>query len=320
MPPAARITDPTMHGSPLFPGPGSFNVLIGGLFAWRTIIDQHACPAVSITGADGIGTVLMGSPTVLINDQMSCRQLDIVVEVPGLALGPANPIMMGCPTVIIGVAGLSGVHVVEPAVSAPSAPNEITEANLQGTLATLERMARGDSQIKIEGTQLFKGQVLAALARLMSRPTGRGLVNDLDKAPHPTTIQSTSGGNQISFLRSAFFDRAKGVPSPGSAGTVEWNPDRTKLDGEPWQTRDSAIGLGHELVHAYHAVRGTMDERNLTPYVDLEGKIRTTLGRELQAVGLESHANELYTENRMRAEHDAKVSIIRRLESQRPRY
>lgn len=102
MPLAARITDQTTHGTPLAPGPGSPNVLIGGLPAWRAIIDQHACPAVSISGADGIGSVLMGSPTVWINSQMACRQFDIVVEVPGLAMGPVNPILMGCPTVIIG--------------------------------------------------------------------------------------------------------------------------------------------------------------------------------------------------------------------------
>jgi uncharacterized Zn-binding protein involved in type VI secretion len=58
--------------------------LIGNLPAWRTIIDQHACPAASITCADGVGNVIMGSPTVLINNQMACRIQDIVVEKPGL--------------------------------------------------------------------------------------------------------------------------------------------------------------------------------------------------------------------------------------------
>jgi uncharacterized Zn-binding protein involved in type VI secretion len=100
--PAARVTDLTTHGSPLAPGPGSPNVLIGGLPAWRAIIDQHACPVSSITGADGVGNVIMGSPTVFINFQMACRVMDIVVEKPGLAMGPVNPIVMGCPTVIIG--------------------------------------------------------------------------------------------------------------------------------------------------------------------------------------------------------------------------
>jgi uncharacterized Zn-binding protein involved in type VI secretion len=33
--PAARVLDPTMHGPPLQPGPGSLNVLIGKKPAWR---------------------------------------------------------------------------------------------------------------------------------------------------------------------------------------------------------------------------------------------------------------------------------------------
>jgi len=99
---AARVADPTTHGAPLLPGPGSLNVLIGGMPAWRAMVDQHACPAVSISGADGVGSVMMGSPTVLINGQMACRANDIVIEKPGLAMGPVNPIIMGCPTVLIG--------------------------------------------------------------------------------------------------------------------------------------------------------------------------------------------------------------------------
>ena len=102
MPPAARVTDPTTHGAPLSPGPGSPDVMIGGLPAWRAMIDQHACPAASVSGADGVGAVMMGSLTVMIDFQMACRMGDIVVEKPGLAMGPANPIIMGCPTVIIG--------------------------------------------------------------------------------------------------------------------------------------------------------------------------------------------------------------------------
>lgn len=96
--PAARLTDLTSHGSPLFPGTGSLNVLIGGLPAWRTLVDLHACPIVKGLVPDVGGVVMVGSPTVLINFQMACRVMDQVVEIPG---GP-NPIVMGCPTVIIG--------------------------------------------------------------------------------------------------------------------------------------------------------------------------------------------------------------------------
>ena len=44
MPPAIRVGDVTSHGSPLGPGPGSTNVLIGGMPAWRALADMHTCP------------------------------------------------------------------------------------------------------------------------------------------------------------------------------------------------------------------------------------------------------------------------------------
>jgi uncharacterized Zn-binding protein involved in type VI secretion len=119
MPPAARVTDSTTHGAPLSPGPGSSNVLIGNLPAWRAEIDQHACPAVSVSGADGVGAVMMGSPTVLINNMMACRIGDIVVEKPGLALGPADPILMGEMTVMIGIPGQGQVLQVAAQTGAP---------------------------------------------------------------------------------------------------------------------------------------------------------------------------------------------------------
>jgi uncharacterized Zn-binding protein involved in type VI secretion len=114
MPPAARILDATTHGLPLMPGPGSANVLIGSLPAWRAMMDQHVCPMVNITGPDGVGMVMMGSPTVLINGMMACRMGDIVMELPGLCLGPVNPIIMGCPTVLIGEVGMGSPVVVPP--------------------------------------------------------------------------------------------------------------------------------------------------------------------------------------------------------------
>jgi uncharacterized Zn-binding protein involved in type VI secretion len=102
MGPAARLSDMTTHGTPLAPGTGSPDVFIGALPAWRAIIDQHACPATSFTGTDGVGSVLVGSTTVLINMMQACRVGDIVVEKPGTALGPANPIVAGCMSVLIG--------------------------------------------------------------------------------------------------------------------------------------------------------------------------------------------------------------------------
>jgi len=97
MPFAARVGDMTSHGTPLGPGPGSPDVLIGGMPAWCAEIDFHACPLVNGVQPHVGGTVAVGSLTVLINGLPAARQGDVVVE----AGGP-NSIVMGCPTVLIG--------------------------------------------------------------------------------------------------------------------------------------------------------------------------------------------------------------------------
>ncbi|MEO7143712.1 MAG: PAAR domain-containing protein [Bryobacteraceae bacterium] len=97
MPLAARTGDPTSHGTPLGPGPGSIDVLIGGQPAWRAETDLHACPLVTGVVPHVSGVVAMGSVTVLIDNLPAARQGDLVVE-----CGPPNMIAMGCPTVVIG--------------------------------------------------------------------------------------------------------------------------------------------------------------------------------------------------------------------------
>ena len=97
MQPAARVGDMTSHGTPLGPGPGSVNVLIGGLPAWRATVDIHACPLVSGIVPHTGGPVMLGSVTVLINNLPAVRVGDVIVE-----SGPPNTITAGCPTVLIG--------------------------------------------------------------------------------------------------------------------------------------------------------------------------------------------------------------------------
>ncbi len=97
MPPAARVGDLTSHGTPLGPGPGSVNVLIGGMPAWRAAVDTHTCPLVTGVVPHVGGVVALGSVTVLINNLPAARLGDTIVE-----SGPPNTIAMGCPTVLIG--------------------------------------------------------------------------------------------------------------------------------------------------------------------------------------------------------------------------
>jgi len=97
MPPAARLGDPTSHGTPLGPGPGSVNVMIGGKPAWRAGPDFHACPLVTGVVPHVGGMVAMGSATVLINNLPAARMGDMITE-----SGPPNTIVMGEMTVLIG--------------------------------------------------------------------------------------------------------------------------------------------------------------------------------------------------------------------------
>jgi len=97
MPLAARVGDMTAHGTPLSPGPGSTNVLIGNMPAWRAAADMHTCPLVTVLVPHVGGVVPVGSVTVLINNLPAARQGDQIVE-----SGPPNSIVMGCPTVLIG--------------------------------------------------------------------------------------------------------------------------------------------------------------------------------------------------------------------------
>ena len=110
--------------------------MIGYMPAWRAAMDQHACPMVSVSGPDGIGSVLMGSPTVLINGMMACRMGDIVIEKPGLALGPMNPIVSGCPTVIIGDVGMgaAGTPCAAQMSAAKSTASAYTSSDCSGSL------------------------------------------------------------------------------------------------------------------------------------------------------------------------------------------
>jgi uncharacterized Zn-binding protein involved in type VI secretion len=95
--PAARVGDPTGHGTPLAPGPGSSTVLVGGRPAWRAGSDTHSCPLFDGPRPHVGGVVAVGSSTVLIEGLPAARQGDQVVEA-----GAPNLISLGEPTVLIG--------------------------------------------------------------------------------------------------------------------------------------------------------------------------------------------------------------------------
>lgn len=96
MKPAARLGDPTAHGTPLT-GTASPNVLIGKKPAWRALSDVHTCPLASGPVPHVGGPVAKGSTSVFINKMPAARMGDTIIE-----SGPPNKIAVGCPTVLIG--------------------------------------------------------------------------------------------------------------------------------------------------------------------------------------------------------------------------
>lgn len=68
--PAARMGDPSAHGNPLAPGPGSMNVMIGGQPAWlgmtpagaAAIAAAVAAAMAAIAQAQAVATATAGTP------------------------------------------------------------------------------------------------------------------------------------------------------------------------------------------------------------------------------------------------------------------
>jgi uncharacterized Zn-binding protein involved in type VI secretion len=90
MPPAVRVTDPSVHGGAVT-GPGVATVLIGGLPA-AVLGDLHACPIQP--GHPPTTPFPAGSATVLVGGRPAVRVGDAA------ACGAIVPV--GCPTVVVG--------------------------------------------------------------------------------------------------------------------------------------------------------------------------------------------------------------------------
>lgn len=105
---AARVGDPTAHGGAIIP-PGCVTVLIGGMPAAR-LTDMQSCPLVTpvgpVTVPHAVGPIVgPGSPTVLIGGLPAACMGDSAICVPP---APPSSIVMGCPTVMIGMSGGGG--------------------------------------------------------------------------------------------------------------------------------------------------------------------------------------------------------------------
>ncbi len=188
----------------------------------------------------------------------------------------------------------------------------------------MDRIKSGKSSVKVEGSDEYKKKVYEDLENLSKSPTGLKLLESLDSSDKTTTIKMTEPGKGNTETAKNFndglYDTANDKPGPGTDTTVSFNPDRTKINGEDWMTRDPAIGLGHELIHAHHDVNGTTATPDNVDYVDADGNNRSAPGYELQTVGLGPYKDNELTENNLRKDFEDGDLGDNDHEHQRPRY
>jgi hypothetical protein len=158
----------------------------------------------------------------------------------------------------------------------------------------ISTISGGKSTITIGGDDAFKASVLADLAWLMTADLGRELLDAITATGKTLTIEPTAGGNTTAYNPDGdSYENADGTPGAGANVTIgynttEWNP----YGGvEDWMRRPPAIGVAHEMVHAWTGMIGTR----------ARGETGGVRRRELQATGLDEFAGVRFTENRFRA-------------------
>ncbi|HEV8678710.1 MAG TPA: M91 family zinc metallopeptidase [Stellaceae bacterium] len=292
MPPAARITD--MHICPMVTGvvphvggpiiPPCEPTVLTGFLPQARITDKLIC-------VGPIDVIVQGAMSVLVGGLFAARIGDQCAH--------GGKIIVGWPTVIIG----------DPAMTNPAAA------------AMMQKIADGTGAISINGTPQFRQQALGALSRLAITPTGLGLLQSIDSSGKTVSIQQTGGGNSENAANFAngLRNPITGAAGPGSNSVVSWNPNTVSTGPAAWQTRDPAVGLGHELVHSETDARGTSDGQN-SNYTGADGVVRNAPGYEQQAVGLGPYAGNPYTENKIRNDFNKPGVSIFGAEQQRPFY
>lgn len=137
--PAATITSMTAHGGVVIVG---FPTVLIGMMPASRIGDMHVCPMVTGVVPHVGGPFVLGSTTVLVGEMPQSRVTDQLV-----CVGPPDVAVMGCETVLVGMAGGGGAASAVTGVSAmgasvpmqpPPDPSQSLNAELQqdGTIKT----------------------------------------------------------------------------------------------------------------------------------------------------------------------------------------
>jgi uncharacterized Zn-binding protein involved in type VI secretion len=165
MPLAARTGDPTSHGSPLAPGPGSTTVLIGGMPAWR------ALPAGAAAAVNAISNSM--------NSFMTRPQMTPVDATASLVQISAALVQGGTAAAAAGqpaAAGTAGTAV---------ATLNTTNVALTTTWTAASAVPGGQPAANIAYTEGIKAAAAGAASAVMSSMAG---ISDMHTCPLPVPI------------------------------------------------------------------------------------------------------------------------------------
>ncbi len=112
--PACTITSQTAHGGIVVLG---FPTVLIGMMPASRIGDMHVCPMVTVLVPHVGGPFILGSPTVLVGAMPQSRVTDQLV-----CVGPPDIAVMGCETVLVGMAGAGGMVGAVSGVQAMGVP------------------------------------------------------------------------------------------------------------------------------------------------------------------------------------------------------
>ncbi|WP_204262690.1 PAAR domain-containing protein [Methylobacterium sp. BTF04] len=146
--PAARILDPVAHPLPpiLQPGPGSFNVMIGGLPAWRGV---SAAAAAAIQAAKTISdtTIQVAEAATLAAAGTPGAPVALAAE---QAVKSAAAATMG--SMITGAAGGADIHIcATPLPIPPHGPGVVVNGSQTVLINTLAACRAGDTIVEALG-------------------------------------------------------------------------------------------------------------------------------------------------------------------------
>lgn len=179
--------------------------------------------------------------------------------------------------------------------------HEAAFAHLTKTIGAIA----GGGKVRIDGPADFKAKVLGDFSWLLTQDAGQQLLDAIMASGKSLAIVDAGSAGNVTAALGKVADadrRPDGRPGPGCDAKMGYNPTEVNPFGgdEAWMTRPPAIGLAHELIHAWTIMTGNAATGTATE-AGAEGGVHDVAKAEQQAIGLGDFSGATFTENKFRA-------------------